>query len=176
MSRTRKPRGKSLPALADKALGAAQGPQTPVVKPSPRRRSFLVLAIAATFFWSVALAAMALLTANPPAISRAQILRADAVVIARSERPARSHVARPDRLRVERVLSGGLSKDDLISVLNLPQNSPLANGASCVIPLTHFRRDYEVTTLAGQRDPPLIYRATPETMEIINQYLREANK
>lgn len=175
MSRSRKPHGNSPRAAAQDASAATPDPRAPLLKPQPSRRPLLVLAIAATFFWSVGLAALALLTANPPAISREQILRADAVVVARPERAAQRNGSRLDRLHVERVLSGGLSKDDVITVLNLPKNSPLATGVSCVVPLTHFRRDYEVTMLAGQPDPPLIYRATPETMEIVNQYLREAN-
>lgn len=113
---------------------------------------------------------MALLTANPPAISRAQILRADAIVTARIDE------ARPDRLHVERVIFGGLSPDDVVTVHNLPERSELSAGGICVVPLTHFRRDYLVTTLEGQRASPLIYRATPETIGEVKQLLREANR
>lgn len=113
---------------------------------------------------------MALLTANPPPISRDQLLRADAIVMARLDK------GRSDRIRVERVLSGGLSADDVVTVLNLPENSELTSNAICVLPLTHFRRDYVVTTLEGQRVPPLIYRATPETIGEVKLILREASK
>jgi hypothetical protein len=136
----------------------------------PKHRLILKLAVAATMLWSLALAGMAFLTANPPAISRDQLRRSDAVVTARLDK------ARPDRIRIERVLSGGLTADDVVTVLNLPEQSAFAAGELCVIPLSHFRRDYKVTMLEGQRAPPLIYRATPETMGAVKQILREANR
>lgn len=170
MSRTRKPHGRPA-AAATVAAAASIATQSAVPwQAVPKHRLVLKLAVAATLLWSLALAGMALLTANPPTISRDQFLRADAVVTARLDE------ARPDRIRIESVLSGGLTADDVVTVLNLPEQSGLAAGESCIVPLSHFRRDYKVTTLEGQRDPPLIYRATPETMGVVRQILREANR
>lgn len=130
-------------------------------------------AFAAILFWSLALAAMWLLTANPLLVSRDQVLQSDAVVTARLDGAGRG------RLRIESVLSGNLAQDDVVTVLNLPPHPELEAGRACVVPLQRFRRDYQVTVLEGQRSPPLpplVYPATPEAIREVNRILREANQ
>ena len=117
--------------------------------------------------WSLALAAMTFLAPRPSAVSADQVRLADAVVIGRfAERG-------DDHLQIERVLSGDLAAGDVVTVLNLTRAPLLAEGGDFVVPLTHFRQDYVVTLLDGQRDPPLIYRATPETIDQVKRVLRE---
>lgn len=169
LSRTRKSTGTPAAVVTEPHV-VASNDLASAATTERKQRVFLKIAIGGVLFWSLALAAMALFTANPLAVSRDQILRADAVITARRDKD------RPDRLRIERVLSGGLTADDLVVVHNLPEDSPLAIGESCVVPLSHFRRDYVVTTLETQRAPPLIYHASPETIAEIRQILREAGE
>lgn len=133
-----------------------------------RQRLALKIVAAATALWMLALAAMALLTSNPPLISRDQLLQADAVVVGSVADGSR------DRVRIERVLTGEVSPDDVVTVLNWGDVARLPAGPPYLIPLTHFRQDYIVTVLDGQRSPPLIYGAEPETIGEVKRILGEA--
>jgi hypothetical protein len=126
------------------------------------------LIVLAALGWLGALAVMASFTANPTALSRDQIVRADAVVIGRRVDPRR------DRVKIERVLSGKLAADSEIDVLNLNDLGDLSTDKSYLLPLTYFRQDYRVTTLEGQQVPPLVYPAEPEFIDRVKQALRDA--
>jgi hypothetical protein len=147
----------------------AADPAGAEIVPLPRRVGLLRLAIAAFAAWVLALGALALLTANPVAISREQLEQADAVVLARM-------VEGQPRIRVERVLGGNLAPEDVVTVLNLDDVPGISPAKSYVIPLTRFRQDYAITMLRAQRPPPLIYPAGPETIGRARDILREAGK
>jgi hypothetical protein len=152
--------------LALPSITLASRPDRTAVTAGQRRA--LKLVAAATALWMLALAAMALLTSNPPLISRDQLLQADAVVVGRIAEGSR------DRIRIERVLTGDFSPDDVVTVLNWGDIASLPTGPPYLIPLTHVRQDYVVTVLAGQRSQPLIYGAEPETIGEVKRLLGEA--
>lgn len=113
---------------------------------------------------------MDLTTADRPVVSRDQVLKSDCLVVARLVRPGE------DKVRVERVFRGEVESGDTLRVLNL--NNPAGRGVlvgaeEYVLPLTRFRGDYVVTTLEGQTVPPLVYRASPDTIEAVKSILRD---
>jgi hypothetical protein len=124
----------------------------------------LWLAAVLAIGWSATLLFMDVQTANPVVVSREQVLESDVVVTGR-------RLGGDQRIRVERVLYGNLDVGKELKVLNLEE---LATGEEqCVFPLTVFRGDYLVTTLAGQRAAPLIYRVSPDTIETVKAILRD---
>jgi hypothetical protein len=143
-------------------------PRSDPLAVTTRQRRALKLVAAATALWMLALAAMALLTSNPPLISRDQLLQSDAVVVGRIEKGSR------DRIRIERVLTGDFLPDDVVTVLNWGDVASLPTGPPYLIPLTHVRQHYVVTVLDGQRSPPLIYGAEAETIGEVKRLLGEA--
>jgi hypothetical protein len=110
---------------------------------------------------------MDLWTSNPRLVSRDQVLASDAVVIGRLSRLP------DDRVKIERVFLGDLTEGDEIRVANLPEVSGLAEGAAYLMPLAAFRNDFVVTTLEGQKVPPMVYQPTPETVDQVKAILRD---
>jgi len=162
LSRQAKPQGRS--------AGATTASPPPGLTDEPAVPSRLVVRLIALagLGWLGALAVMAWFTANPKALSRDQIIHADAVVIGRRVDPRR------DRVKIERVLSGNLAADTEIDVLNLNDVSDLSSERSYLLPLTFFRQDYRVTTLEKQQVPPIVYPAEPEYIDRVKQALRDA--
>lgn len=134
---------------------------------SPGRRRVLWLVSFLALAWSLTLLVMAFQTANPLVVSRDQLLKADAVVIARRIRAGDEHV------RVERVFHGNVAAGDELRVLNLAGLAGMAGDQSYLLPLSQFRRDYVVTTLEGQRAAPLVYSISPDTIEAVKAILRD---
>lgn len=126
---------------------------------SPPRRLALQLIVAGAFAWFFGLAAMAWFTANPEALSQDQLRYADEIVLGRRVAEGR------DRLKIERVLSGKLTPETEVTVLNLNDVPKMSVGVTYLVPLTYFRQDYRVTTLEKQQAPPLIYPATPRMID-----------
>ncbi len=117
--------------------------------------------------WTTALLVMDVTTARPSVVSNDQILRADAVVIARRKAPD------SDRVRVERVFRGPVAEGDDLRVLNLGDVRGLSDDRDYVLALSRSREDFVVTKLAGQRGPPLVYATSPTIIEEIKSILRD---
>jgi hypothetical protein len=131
----------------------------------PVRRPWLWLAVVLAVGWSAALLLMDVETANPAVVSRDQLLESEIVVVARRLRPG------SERVRVERVLYGNIDVGKELRVLNV--EGLAADEGLYVFPLTPLRGDYVVTTLEGQRAPPLVYRVSPDTIESVKSILRD---
>jgi hypothetical protein len=123
-----------------------------------------VLAAAA---WSAALFLMDVWSSNPRLVSRDQILASDAVIIGRIARPGENLV------RVERVFFGDLAEGDELRVVNLAEGPAMADGEPHVMPLAAFRKEFAVTTLDGQKAPPLVYDRSPGTIDEVKAILRD---
>ena len=134
---------------------------------SPRAsRSRLILTSLLALCWTIILLSMVVSTVAPQTISADQVRRSHAVAIARVI--DRGH----DRIRVERPLRGAAKAGDELRVLNLRAVAGLTSEQSYLFALKEFGRDYEVMTLEGQKSPPLVYRADPETLERVKSILR----
>jgi hypothetical protein len=130
-------------------------------------RRWLALMFVLAGGWSLALLVMDATTARPRVISRDQVLSADAVVIARRDSEE------SDQIRVERVFRGPVAEGDSLRVVNLDDVRGMAADQEYVLALSKDRKDYAVTTLKGQRDVPLVYASSPETVEEIKAILRD---
>lgn len=170
MSRSRNSQDKSAAAAVVAAAPPPKPQEASPLPPTPVRRTVLWLAAGLAVAWTIWLAGMGWTTANPALISGAQIDRADAVVIAKVIEPAHN------RLRVDRVLSGRLAAEDEITLLNFADVRNADGDGPFLIPLTQFREDYVVTTIEGQRTPPLVYPATPAIIERAKELVRAKTK
>lgn len=119
------------------------------------------LGIAAAVLWWIALALMALFTANEVVLSRDQIAAADIVITGKPVAGKNQTVA------VERVWSGELAEKE-IAVANLPDSPLVKTGESIILPLSRAGDQYRITTLQPVA-PPLIYPATPEALDQLRQ-------
>ncbi|HUG93132.1 MAG TPA: hypothetical protein VML55_19985 [Planctomycetaceae bacterium] len=140
-----------------------------------------VVAAAVTAVWLLALAGLALFTANPVTLNRYQI-ETSPIVIA-------GHVldGRSGEVAVERVWRGQVP--DRVRVANLA-DTPAARGRTYLMPLLPTAENRFVVTATGRPSvrkdgdevprppdgPPLIYRATPEAIEQLQQILEIANE
>lgn len=129
-------------------------------------RLLAVLAVA----WTVVLATMGRLTANPAVVSPDQIRAAGAVVAGRIIDTGSG------RVRVERVFAGAVDVDDELTILNLSEVNRSNLSGVWIFPLTPFRQSYRITTLEGQQDPPLIYEATSATIGQVKDQLRKEGR
>ena len=126
----------------------------------------LIISVALAALWSAVLAGLDLGTVPPRAISREQLRASQSVLVGRL-------VAKGgDRIVVERVLRGQANRGDKLLILNLSSVEGLQEGRSYVFALKPFGRDYEVTTLPGQKVSPLVYPADAATLEEIKQWIR----
>ena len=148
------------------ATGRAAAPVEVEAPPEPGRRVLLLTVVGLALFWSLALLLMDLSTANPAVISRDQLQKADAVVVAR---PAREG---GDVATVERVLLGEIEVGDKLTIFDLHEALPPDADEAWIIPLSRFGRDWRVTTLEGQAARPLIYSPTPQTLEQVKDLIR----
>jgi len=145
-------------------------PRTDAATPSaPVKRAWLLrLAIIIAAAWWVALVALALFTANPVVVSRAQIAASDAVVTAKI-----SH-DKIDTVTVERVWTGDVPEAE-ITVVNL-RNAPLSQKDGLyILPLMKLGGDYRLTMLPRQEAPPIIYPATPDALDQLRHLVRETH-
>jgi hypothetical protein len=117
--------------------------------------------------WSAALLIMDASTSNPRLVSRDQVDASEVIVIGRLSRPAEN------RVRVERVFRGDLTEGDELRVANLADVPVMADGRSHLMPLSAFRGDFVVTTLEGQKAPPLVYDPSPEMIDQVKAILRD---
>jgi hypothetical protein len=131
------------------------------------RSRLLAAAALAAVAWSCTLLLMDVGTSNPRLVSRDQVLASDAVVIGRLGRPVTNII------KVERVFSGNAEEGDELQVVNLREVPGLAEGTVWLMPLSAFRNDFVVTTLDGQKVPPLVYEPTPGMVDQVKTILRE---
>jgi hypothetical protein len=106
-------------------------------------------------------------TANPLVVSRDQILKAHSVVIARCVGPG------DDSVKVERVFYGNVEAGDTLRVRNLVDLSGFDRERAYLMPLSQFRGDFVVTTLEGQSAGPLVYPASPASIDTVKAILRD---
>jgi hypothetical protein len=116
--------------------------------------------------WSISLLLMDIGTAKPTIVSPGQIRSSGLVVVARRVG------ADSDRIKLERVIRGDMAPDEEVRVVNLADVPDLFTNRSYLFALSRSRRDFEVTTLEGQRSAPLVYPAVPETIEQAKSILR----
>jgi hypothetical protein len=133
----------------------------------PRSRRLLVVTLVLAAGWSLALLLMDLWTAGKPVVGPGQILKADVVAIARRLDSGN------DRVEVERVFKGPVAQGSTLRVVNLPDVPQLETGKSYIMALSHFRDDFAVTRLEGQRADLLVYPSTPATIQQTKAILRE---
>ena len=112
-------------------------------------------AVIVTLFWLLALAILAVWTANPVTLNRVQILEADAVLKVAVEDWATG------RMRVDKSWKQPID-DKQIQITELPRDSQLA-GTVLLIPITHQRGRWIVTPSLLPNGAPLVYPATPES-------------
>lgn len=134
-----------------------------------------MIAASLTAVWLLALAGLAIFTANPVTLNRHQIELAELVVSGRVVDLGSGEVA------VERTWKGAAPADQL-QVGNLA-DTPAAAGGVYILPLTAAEGGLVVTPARRRRDeraarqpldtggPPLIYPATPEALEQLQQAL-----
>lgn len=120
--------------------------------------------------WSLALLFMDVSTTGGPVVGPGQIVKSDAVVI------ARLIDGDHDRVEVERVFKGEVAQGTALRIINLAEAPRVVGGKSYIFALTHFRGDYAVTRLDGQRAGTdlLVYPATQSTIEQTKAILRDA--
>jgi hypothetical protein len=94
-------------------------------------------------------------------------MASDAVIVGRLVRPGDTLVS------IERVISGNLAEGDELRIVNLAEVPAMADGRRHAIPVSAYRNDFVVTTLDGQKAPPLVYDASPETIDQIEAILRD---
>lgn len=157
-------------AVAPAAPASAQPSSGPIASADvsatrPATRIWLRLGIGLLAVWWIALITSALFTANPLVISEPQIAQADVVVIAKISD------ADPDSISIERVLKGK-PKQGEAKVRNLHDVNHHEPGSSYILPLTRFGGEFRVTTLPLQESAPLIYIATPETIDRVKSLVR----
>lgn len=159
----------STPPATDDQQGSPDSQEPPTAKMTTRLRLIGVVVV----LWGIIVAVMVLSAANPVALSRPQIAKADVIVTAR----------RPDfrnsNLHVLQVWRGDLPAGDH-AVLNLGQlsMSDMPPGVDFIVPLTHERGGLAITTLPLQdpKKPPLVYPVndltTRQLQDLLNQLTR----
>ena len=147
--------------------GDAPQQAAPPVPYEPRSRRLLVVTLVLAVGWSLALLLMDFWTAGRPVVGPGQILKANVVVI------ARRLDAGKDRVEVERVFKGPVAQGSTLRVVNLADVPRLESGRPYIMALSHFRDDFAVTRLEGQRADLLVYPSTPSTIEQTKAILRE---
>lgn len=112
--------------------------------------------------WLSSLALLALRTANPVTVNRAQLLEADAVVVATPQPVKKGHVA---SLRVERSLAGS----DLPVTLDVGgiERERFSRAVPYLVPLRRTENGYVVTPApTALNSEPLVYPATDEAVRV----------
>jgi hypothetical protein len=124
----------------------------------------LITASILALLWWIALALLAVFTANPVTLNREQIRRAQYVVMATVNDP------RQGRVTVEREWKRN-ALHGAITVENLAAAAPRA-GVSYLIPLTPAGKEYGITDAPLPKSVSLIYPATPDAMAQLQAILR----
>ena len=146
---------------------AAPGARDVPVPLATSSRRWLVLTFVLAAAWSLVLLVMDATTARPQVVSRDQILSADAVVVASRDS------AEADRVRVERVFRGSVAEGDVLRIVNFPEGQGPTGNQDWVLALSQDRQHFAITTLEGQRVPPLVYASSPATIEQVKSILRD---
>ena len=153
-----------MPFQSRPAQAAAGVPESCGATPASRR--VLILAFALALSWSAALVLMDALTVPPIVVSADQV-RLSAVVVS-----GRRADEGDDRIRVERAFRGEARPGDELRILNLAGVDGLKRERAYLFTLKRFGRDYEVTTLPGQKAAPLVYPADGEALGQVKSILR----
>ena len=133
---------------------------------APRSVRLLGVAIGTTVAWYVVLICLAALTANPARLNRDQILRADYVIT--STLPVRA----VQNLVAEKEWKSGAALGR-ITIDNL-DDVGFYDAAKYLVPLTGKPgAPFRVTPTRLVDNRPLVYQATPESIEQLRQILKQ---
>ncbi|MBW3542853.1 MAG: hypothetical protein KY476_21530 [Planctomycetes bacterium] len=134
-------------------------------EPGPPTRLILLLIGLACLWWAF-LAVLAVTTANPVTLNRAQFQEATHVVTATVEDPAAGLIAVEREWKTAATLAQ-------INVLNL-SSTAAERGERYVLPLQRLgRTTYRVPPAPLPGNPPLIYPATDEALRQLKELLGE---
>lgn len=132
----------------------------------------LVAAASAAAAWLGFLALLAVRTANPVTVNRAQLLLSDAVVVATPQPPGSQGRSVP--LRIEQVLAGEGVPGSLRLSGAKPDRFP--PGGRYLVPLRETGRGFVVTPAPIDREGvPLVYPATPDAVQAAEKILATAS-
>ena len=156
----------------------AIGPAVAPASTTPRySRWALPLAAVCVLVWLAILVAMAVRTANPVTVNRAQLLESDALVVAVAE-PSSGSAARTVTLRVERKIAGVAVPQTV--VVPWPDPGRFSAGTAYLVPLrrTEDRTGFLVTPAPMPSDSKrpisdweFIYPATPDVLRHVEAIL-----
>lgn len=133
---------------------------------SAKAGQLLVVAVLVAGVWWLMLAALALLTANPVTLNRVHVRQADCIVTATVSDLDR------DTLTVNKAWKQRIKLDRII-VENLKQTDAKP-GQSYLMPLSRIANNrYRITPTPLPENPPIIYPATPEALQQLNELLNE---
>ncbi len=133
---------------------AAVRPDSPA-PPSRRSRLFLIAASVLAACWGIALALLAVFTANPVTLNREQILGSPYVVTGTVVGgPSSGHVS-VEREWKQSALTGTIAVENLAA-------AGARKGSTYLIPLSRSNDAYRVTEAPFGGGAPLIYPATPD--------------
>ena len=152
------------------ALAAPESEPVMTAVAPVRHPILLRVAVVLAAAWGLVVLVLWLTTANPVVLSRPQIAKADFIVTASRPDPKK------DRLQIEQVWRGELELGEM-TVRNLDEPAPVKMpvGEKFLVPLSRARGGLKITTLDRQlaKNPPLIYRATPEAIRQLQDLLAE---
>ena len=183
MARRKKKRRRT--ACSDSAANTGEPRQTPVAATTgeatrPASRGRLVIAVCVFVVWGMALVSLAMLTANPATLNRAQIEQADVIITGRIVDTQQGTVAVEQtwNSRIERMEQTARKQ---ITVRNLAETNA-RNGSSFLLPLSQMASGvYAITQpqLPGQRDKRSaanvqrrIYPATGDVLTQLQEILK----
>ena len=142
----------------------------PVSQPDARSRPsrlLLIIASVVAIVWCACLIVMAWVTANPVTLNRDQILRADFVITGTIDSDPHGGEVSVVREWKTNHLTG------TIHVENLDEAPGARGGATYLMPLSHALTGYRVTEARLANSAALIYPATPEAIEQLEEILAD---
>jgi hypothetical protein len=142
---------------------AAVRPDSPA-PPSRRSRLFLIIATVLAAGWGIGLALLALFTANPVMLNREQILGSRYVVTGTVVGEPSSGRVSVEREWKKSALVGAIAVENLAA-------AGARKGITYVIPLSRPDDAFRVTEAPFAGGAPLIYPATPDTIQQLQAIL-----
>jgi hypothetical protein len=142
----------------------AASPLAPADTPSRPSRGLLLFAIAVTFVWCALLMTMAWLTANPVALNRDQILRADLLITGKVEGNPHAGEVSVVREWKKNKLTGSVHVENL-------EDAGARAGETYLMPLSPAATGYRVSEARLANSAVLIYPATPAAIAQLEEIL-----
>jgi hypothetical protein len=142
----------------------AASPLAPADTPSRPSRGLLLFVIAVTVLWCALLMVMAWLTANPVALNREQILRADLVITGKVEGDPHAGEVSVVREWKKSKLAGSVHVENL-------EDTGARKGQTYLLPLSPAATGYRVAEARLDNSAVLIYPATPAAIAQLEEIL-----